>query len=124
MPTVQLVLSWPYRFLRGENGIAGILTGVWSVVQLLLQLPAINATSEQSLSVLRRVKAYRPTLHHEPGVAQQFDGFACLRHKETGMMELIVQFSVDSTIAQLTKAARTHCVLAAFVTFHPVKACS
>lgn len=23
-----------------------------------------------------------PTLHHEPGVAQQFDGFACLCHKE------------------------------------------
>ena len=33
-------------------------SGVWSVVKLLLVLPATNATSEQSFSALRRVKTY------------------------------------------------------------------
>ena len=36
-------------------------SGVWSVVKLLLVLPATNATSEWSFSVLRRVETYLRT---------------------------------------------------------------
>ncbi len=41
-------------------------SGVWSVVKLLLVLPATNATSERSFSAMRRVKTYlRTTMTQE-----------------------------------------------------------
>ena len=41
-------------------------SGVWSILQLLLVLPATNATSERSYSALRRVKTYlRSTMTQE-----------------------------------------------------------
>lgn len=47
-------------------------SGVWSLLKLLLVLPATNATSERSFSALRRVKTYlRSTM------TQQFDGSPC-----------------------------------------------
>ena len=41
-------------------------SGVWTVMKLLLLLPATNATSERSFSALRRVKMYlRSTMFQE-----------------------------------------------------------
>ena len=41
-----------------SSGQKSLIKNVWRLFQLLLVLPATNATSERTFSVLRRIKSY------------------------------------------------------------------